>query len=126
VLHLRANTLWPVARIRRADGETTLVSVITDKRGRVRREYRAVEPSDGATLFAGQHGVVLDRSEETRRGLEVHGRAWHVGGDGRAFSALVHRKDIGYTFDLGKLAGHWLRIDLQGGQLRGLSAVSEA
>jgi hypothetical protein len=137
-LHLRANTLWPVARIRGATGLITQVSVVADRRGRVRREYRAEAPSLDASalslargldtsgaLFAGQHGVVLDRSETTRRGLEVHGRAWHVSGDGRAFSALVHRTDVGYTYDLGKLAGHWLRIDLHGSQLIGLSAVSE-
>ncbi len=130
-LHLRANTLWPVARLRAAGGAITQVSVIADRRGRVRREYRTEMPSPiaaeaaGGALFAGQHGVVVDRAATTPRGIEIHGRAWHVGGDGRAFSALVRRTDVGYTFDLGKLAGHWLRVELQGSRLLGLSAVSE-
>ena len=92
-LHLRANVLWPVARMRAAGGGITQVSLIADRRGRVRTEYRtestgprALAPQEGGaaslsgtSLFAGQHGVALDRSETTRRGLELHGRAWHVG-----------------------------------------------
>ena len=124
ILHMRANVLWPVAKIRAASGAITQVSVIADRRGRVRREYR-VERQGESQLVVGHHGVTLDRIEATRRGVELHGRAWHLGGAGRSFAALVQRSDIGYTFDLGKLGGHWLRMDVRGERLLGLSAVSE-
>jgi hypothetical protein len=125
ILHLRPNVLWPVAKIRAASGTITQVSVITDRRGRVRREYRVEQPVDNQ-LVVGHHGVTLDRVAADARGVELHGRAWHRAGGGRVFSALVQRNDIGYTFDLGKLGGHWLRMDVRGERLIGLSAVSEA
>ena len=124
ILHMRANVLWPVAKIRAASGIITQVSLVADKRGRVRREYR-VEQEGLQQLTVGHHGVILDRTVATDRGTELHGRAWHQGGAGRAFAALVRRRDIGYTFDLGKLGGHWLRLDVQGDRLLGFSAVSE-
>lgn len=124
-LHVRANVLWPVARIRAASGDVTQVSLLADRRGRVKTEYRN-ERSHESRLIAGQHGVTVDRVEQTLRGVELHGRAWHVAGDARAFSALVRRADVGYTFDLGKLGGHYLRLDVKGPLLTGLSAVSEA
>lgn len=123
-LHVRANTLWPVARIRAASGDVTHVSLLADRRGRVKTEYRN-ERTHESQLIAGQHGVTLDRAEHTQRGVELHGRAWHVAGRARAFSALVRREDIGYTFDLGKVGGHYLRLDVRGPLLTGLSAVSE-
>jgi hypothetical protein len=125
IVHLRANVLWPVARVRSSSGGITQVSLIADRRGRVRREYRVEQPGT-RELTAGPHGVILDRGCATPRGLELHGRAWHASGEGRAFSALVHRTDIGYTLDLGKLGGHWLRLDVRGDELLGLSAVSES
>jgi hypothetical protein len=124
ILHMRANVLWPVAKLRAASGALTVVSVIADRRGRVRREYRVERPGE-SQLVVGQHGVTLDRVQSTRGGVELQGRAWHRGGAGRAFAAVVHRTDIGYTFDLGKLGGHWLRMDVRGDQLLGLSAISE-
>jgi hypothetical protein len=123
-LHVRANTLWPVARIRASSGDVTHVSLLADRRGRVKTEYRN-ERTHESQLIAGQHGVTLDRAENTQRGMELHGRAWHVAGGTRAFSALVRRADVGYTFDLGKVGGHYLRLDVKGPLLTGLSAVSE-
>lgn len=123
-LHVRAGTLWPVARIPSAKGAMTQVSLLADRRGRVKVEYRN-ESTQESMIVAGQHGVMLDRTESTTRGLELHGRAWHIAGGARAFSALVKRSDVGYTFDLGKIGGHWMRLDVRGSTLTGLSAVSE-
>lgn len=128
LLHVRANTLWPVARMRNAAGQVTQVSLLADRRGRVKTEYRA-EGTNVSQLIAAQHAVTLDRAERTARGVELHGRAWHLlsradASSARAFSALVRRDDIGYTFDLGKVGGHWLRVDVRGERLTGLSAVS--
>ena len=123
-LHVRAGMLWPVARIQSAQGAMTQVSVLADRRGRVKVEYRN-ESTQESMIVAGQHGVTLDRTESTTRGLELHGRAWHIGGGARAFSALVKRSDVGYTFDLGKVGGHWIRLDVLGSTITGLSAVSE-
>ena len=123
-LHVRAGTLWPVARIASAKGAMTQVSLLADRRGRVKVEYRN-ESTQESMIVAGQHGVTIDRTESTARGLELHGRAWHIAGGGRAFSALVRRSDVGYTFDLGKVGGHWIRLDVLGSTLTGLSAVSE-
>jgi hypothetical protein len=125
ILHMRSNVLWPVAKMRTAGGGITQVSVIADKRGRVRREYRIEKPGE-SQLVVGHHGVTLDRIDSKGRGLELHGRAWHSSGSARSFAAVVHRSDMGYTFDLGKLAGHWLRMEVRGDQLLGLSTVSEA
>ena len=127
-LHVRAGTLWPVARIASSQGATkgamTQVSLLADRKGRVKVEYRN-ESTQESMIVAGQHGVTIDRTESTARGLELHGRAWHIAGGGRAFSALVRRNDVGYTFDLGKVGGHWIRLDVLGSTLTGLSAVSE-
>lgn len=122
LLHVRAQTLWPVARIRTAVGMTQ-VSVVADKRGRVKTEYRT-EALAADQLLAGQHGVVVERTEVTARGTELHGRAWRLHGGSRAFSALVRRDDVGYTFDLGRLGDSWLRLDVRGDKLTGLSALS--
>ena len=124
ILCVRPNVLWPVAKLRTAAGAIAQVSVIADKRGRVRREYRIEQPGEQQLVVA-HHGVKLDRALATKRGVELHGHAWHLGGERRSFAALVHRNDIGYTFDLGKLGGHWLRMDVRGDRLLGLSAVSD-
>jgi hypothetical protein len=124
LLHVRANTLWPVARIAGAGGVVTQVSLLADRRGRVKTEYR-VEGSEDGQLVTGQHGVTIDRVETSARGHELHGRAWHRTRGARAFSAVVRRDDIGYTFDLGKIGGHWLRLDVLGKRLTGFSALTE-
>src|SRR4029079_35264 len=59
ILHLRANVLWPVAKIRSATGVITQVSLVADRRGRVRREYRVEQPGQSQLLVA-HHGVILD------------------------------------------------------------------
>jgi len=124
ILHMRANVLWPVARMPSPQGGLSIVSLQADRKGRVRREYRVEEPGK-SQLTVGHHGVILDSARRSARGIELHGRAWHQGGRGRAFAALVRRADVGYTLDLGKLGGHWLRLDVRGDRLLGLSAVSE-
>ncbi len=122
LLHIRVGTLWPVARIRTPMG-TTQVSVIVDRRARVRTEYRT-EAHAADQLVAGQYGVMLDRSVTTPRGVEIVGRAWQVNGATRTFTALVPREDMIYTFDLGRFGKTSLRLDVLGDKLTGLSAVA--
>ena len=125
ILHLRPNVLWPVARLCSPTGAIAQVNLVADRRGRVRREYRVVQPGE-RRLVVGHHGVILDRVDSDATGVELHGRLWHAGEQGRAFAALIRRRDISYTLDLGKLGGHWLRLEVKGDSLLGFSAVSEA
>jgi hypothetical protein len=122
MLHIRTGTFWPVARIRTATGSTQ-VSVMADRRARVRTEYRT-EVHGADQIVAGQHVVSLDRRVVTPRGVELQGRAWQVNGGVRAFSALVERQDLACTFNLGKIGSSTLRLDVQGDKLTGLSVVA--